>query len=456
MARQIKSLLGLFPGLNNVISGRGMGSELARNGIGSLILKISDVLLSFLIAVILARALGAEGYGVYSYVYALVTLLSIPAQFGLPNLLVRETAKALARQEWGIIQGVWRWAGRITGILTVVLILGTGAVVILWGDQFSHQQLFTMFWGLALVPLIALSALRGAALRGLHRVIQGQIPEQAILPGLLLLFILGAIFLFPATNLSPAAAMGFHVAAAALAFVTGAVLLWRATPPEVRRAEPIYESRLWLASTLPLAFIGGMQLINNRTSILILGLFTDSVQVGIYRVADQMSLLVSFGLMAINMAVAPQFARLHAIGDAGRLQKLATTSARMAFFLTTLVVAAFLLFGKLFLGLVFGAEFIPAYSPLIILACGQLVSSAAGSVAVLLNMTGNEQETARGMTIAAVGNVILNLILIPLWGTIGAAVASAVTLSSWNFLLLVAVRRKLKINSMAFGPSVNK
>ncbi len=449
----MKSLFGLFPGLNKAMKGEGMGSELVRNGVGSLVLKVSDVLLSFLIAVMLARALGAEGYGVYSYVYALVALLVIPAQFGLPSLLVRETAKALARQEWGVIQGVWRWAGRLTGILTIILIVGTGVVVAIWGEQFNREYLLTLFWGVALVPLIALGALRGAALRGLHRVIQGQIPEQAILPGMFLVLILGARFLppVPVGNLTPATAMALHVAAAGLAFIIGAWFLWRASSAEVRHARPVYDSRPWLASTLPLAFIGGMQFINNRTSVLILGLFADSAQVGVFRVAEQMSLLMSFGLQAVNMVVAPQFARLYAVGDMPRLQKLATASARAVFFLTLLVAAVFLFLGKTILALVFGPEFLPAYLPLSILAIGQLVNSVAGSVGILLNMTGHEQETARGMTIAATGNVLLNLALVPLWGIIGAAIASAITLTAWNILLVLAVRRKLKINSMAFG-----
>jgi len=440
----------MFSSLTNMITGKGLRSELTRNGIGSLVLKVAYVLLSFAITVTLARALGADGYGVYAYVYALVSMLAIPAEFGLPNLLVRETAKAFAKQEWGMIQGVWRWAGRITAILTAILILGAGVAVVIWGNQFGREQLLTMIWGLALVPLVALSQLRGAALRGLHRVVQGQLPEQVLLPGFFLLFILGAVFIFPIGSFTPAMAMALQATAAALAFIIGAWLLWRTTPAEVRGAKAVYEGRRWLASTLPLAFIGGMQFINHRTSILILGLFADSGQVGIFRVADQMSLLISLGLQAMNMVVAPQFARLYAVGDKKLLQKLATTSARVVFFLTLLVVAAFLLLGKPFLRLVFGAEFVPAYVPLSILAIGQLANSATGSVGVLLNMTGHEQETARGMTVAAIGNVFLNLILVPLWGIIGAAIASTVTLTAWNILLWLAVRRRLNINSMAF------
>ena len=446
----MKSFSDMFSSLTNIVTGKGLGSELTRNGIGSLVLKAAYILLSFAITVTLARMLGADGYGVYAYVFALVSLLSIPAEFGLPNLVVRETAMALARQKWGAIQGVWRWAGKITAILTATLVLGAGLAVVIFGDRFSREQLVTLFWGLALVPLVALGDLRGAALRGLNRVIQGQLPEQALRPGFYILLILGAAFVFSVGKFTPSIAMSLQMLAAVFAFVIGAWLLWRATPLEVRQAKPVYESRRWFASTLPLAFISGMGLINSYTSIIMLGLFVTSSDIGIYRVADQMALLVSISLQAINMVVAPQFARLYAVGNKARLQRLATTSARAVLSLTLPVVVVFLLFGKPLLKFIFGAEFVLAYGPLSILAVGQLVNSAMGSVGFLLIMTGHEQDTARGVAVAAVGNIVLNLVLIPLWGTQGAALASAITMTVWNILLWLAVRRRLMINSMAF------
>jgi hypothetical protein len=85
-------------------------STLVRDGMGSLFLKAGYILLTFGTTVLLARGLGAQDYGVFSYVYALISLLSIPAQFGLPTLVVRETAQAMARKEYGFVQGVWLWA----------------------------------------------------------------------------------------------------------------------------------------------------------------------------------------------------------------------------------------------------------------------------------------------------------------------------------------------------------
>lgn len=441
----------MFSSLINITTSKGLISEFTRNGIGSLALKAVSILLSFVITVTLARTLGMDGYGVYIYVFALVSLLSIPVEFGLPQLVVRETAKALARQEWGAIQGVWRWAGKIVAILIVIIVLGAGVVFLIWGNRFSHEQLLTCFWGLALVPLAALGNLRGAALQGLNRVIQGQLPEQVLRPVFHVLLILGAAFVFSSGNFTPAMAMSLQVLAATLAFALGAWLLWRATPLETRQAKLVYEGRRWLSSTLPLAFISGVGLINSYTSIVILGLFATPSDIGIYRVADQMALLVSISLQPINMVVAPQFARLHAVGDKIRLQRLATVSARVVLSLALPVAITFLLFGKPLLKLIFGAEFAPAYGPLSILVLGQLVNSIVGSVGTLLNMTGHEQYTARGVAVAAVGNIVLNLLLIPLWGIRGAAFASAITLAVWNILLWLDVRRQLGINSMAFG-----
>jgi O-antigen/teichoic acid export membrane protein len=254
----------------------------------------------------------------------------------------------------------------------------------------------TFYWGLALILLVALSNLRGAALRGLQHIFEGLLPEQMLLPGFFIL-LLGGTILFARSSLSPALAMALQVAAAALAFFFGAILLWRATPVLVRDAVPVYQNRRWFLSTLPLAFVDGMSILNNQIGIVILGMFAQPADVGLFRVAFQISGLTSVGLVAINMVVAPQFAQMYANGDTKQLQHLATTSARMVLMLTLPLALFFLLAGKPTLNIFFGTEYGPAYVPLVIMIIGQLVNSATGSVGYLLNMSGHERDTAFGM-----------------------------------------------------------
>lgn len=82
--------------------GNNLKSNLMRGGLASIAIKVFGLGFSLLTAVVLARVLGPEQYGIYSYVLAIVSILAIPAMFGLPSLIVRETAKAEVKQEWCI------------------------------------------------------------------------------------------------------------------------------------------------------------------------------------------------------------------------------------------------------------------------------------------------------------------------------------------------------------------
>ncbi|MFH2039368.1 MAG: oligosaccharide flippase family protein [Chloroflexota bacterium] len=424
-------------------------SRIGRETISSLILKLVSVGLAFLSTAILARILGPADYGIYSYVIAIVTLLTVPSEFGLPALIIRETASGMAREDYSAVQGVWVWSVRTTGIISISLV-GLSAIVILFFRQImAGTRLETFIWGLALVPLIALGDLRGAALRGLKRIVSGQLPEFLLRPGIFVLLLLG-VMLIGGGNFSAPNSMVLYVIASALAFTIGAWLLWRATPELVRHAKPRIENRSWLISALPLAFIGGMNIINSQASILLQGFFLKDADIGIFRVATQVSLLASFGLLAVNQVVVPRFAEIFALGEKTKLQRLVTASSRVILFFNLAITIGFVVLGKLFLRKIFGSSYEAAYIPLMILLGGQLINSGVGSVGNLLNMSHHERDSAMGLAVAVVLNIIINLLLLPIWGIIGSSIAKVISMVSWNMMLWWIVYRKLGINCLAF------
>jgi len=441
--KRLASLLGPSSGLRG---------RLIRGGLGSLALKLASTALGFLLAILLARALGPEGYGVYAFVFAIVSLLAIPTQLGLPQLVVRETAKAQAAEQWGLMRGLWRWSTLAVWLFSSGVLVLAFAGLWLFGERLDDLTGTTLIAGLLLVPLIALGNLRGAALRGLRQVVAGQLPETVFRPGLLIALCLIVLLALPAQTLTAATAMGLHALAAAIAFGLGAWLLWRARPREVAsRPAPVYAASAWTASAWPLALTSGLQAINAQIGILLLGLFAASEAVGIYKVAVAVATLIAFGLQAVNLVVMPYFARLYAQGDLARLQQLVTQSARAILALAVPVTLVFVLFGEQFLALAFGPEYAAGHTVLAILALGQLVNAGMGSVGALLNMTGHERDTLRGVAIAAVANLVLGLALIPLYGLEGAAIATAATLIIWNLLLRQAVWHRIQIETLAFS-----
>jgi O-antigen/teichoic acid export membrane protein len=99
----------------------------------------------------------------------------------------------------------------------------------------------------------------------------------------------------------------------------------------------------------------------------------------------------------------------------------------------------------------FGPEFPSAQPGLIILVLGQTINVVMGPVALLLVMTGHEREVAVATALSAALNIALNLVMIPAWGLMGTSLAVAISVSVWNILLAVRVRRRLGLHSTAAG-----
>lgn len=432
----------------HVFQGKGLRAHLLRGGVGSIGIKGAHTLLAFALAVLLARVLGPEGYGVYSFSFALLTLLAIPAQAGLPQLMVRETAKAQANRDWALMRGFWRWSNRFIVSFSLIIFTLVGAALLVGDIFFSAERRETILAGLLLVPLIALSLARSSALRGLGRVVVGQLSGNIVRPGLLIVFVLLANWLLLDYAKTPQGVMFFHVLAGLLAFLLATFLLRQARPSPMKKSgEFREEATYWRRAALPLALVAGLQLINTQADLVILGLLQDDAEVGVYRVVVQMGNLVIFGLVAINQVLHPYFAALHSAGQLVSLQRLVTISARAILLLALVPVLFFVFAGEMILGRIFGPEYILGTAPLTILAIGQLANASFGSVGALLNMTGHERDTMRGMVAAIMVNIILNLLLIPLFGMVGAATATATSYVVWNVILWAYVRRRLGIES---------
>lgn len=441
--KQLRGLVQTLLGREEVDTLRG---RLTRGATGSFALKISATGLSFVVSVLLARFLGAEGYGIYAYALAWANLLGVLATLGLDRLLTREVAAYQTRSEWGLMRGLLQRANQAVLLVSLGLALGAAVVAAL---VFEGLMLSTFWLALVLLPLVALTNLRQAAMRGLHRVVLGQLPEFLVRPLLLILLVVGA-YLALEGKFTASWAMGMHVVAAGAAFLMGAIMLIKYLPQTIKMASTTYQTRWWAQSALYLLAISAMSVINDRTPTLMLGAMKGTEAVGVYAVAYRGASLVSFVLFAINAILAPTIASLYASQEMQRLQRIITKSARLILALSLPIALGLLVFGDWLL-LLFGPEFVQGRVALSIMSLGYLVNAAMGSVGFLLTMTGHERDVAIGIGLSAVMSVALNALLIPQWSTEGAALATALCMAFWNLLLAVRVRKRLGIYPTALG-----
>jgi O-antigen/teichoic acid export membrane protein len=413
-------------------------------GVG-IFLQMLQVGASFVTAIFLARLLEPEGYGIYTYTISFLTLLTIPVQSGLPILAVREIAQARAQRDWGKLKGAMIWIFVVSAGMIVVMILIGVLIRAAGSTRIAVLDASTTFWALIMLPFWVWGKLGGATLRGLGKVQSGILCQEVLRPALLAVLILASFLI--GVMLAPPSAMALHAFAAIIAFLAAMLLLYRAFPREARTAKPIFFNRTWGLSILPLALLGGMQMINQNASLVILGVMTNPEDVGLYRVAVQIAALIEIGLYVANLALAPRFSTLYAQNRLKELQRLATRSARAVFVMSLLIIAFVLVFGQLMLRLVFGQAYVPAYVLTIPLIIAEIINVFFGSVGTILNMSGHERYTATGVSIAAIVNILANIALIPVLGALGAGIASAISMLIWNIILWRFLLNTLGIDS---------
>lgn len=414
--------------------------QLAKAAVGTFFLKIALVGLNFILSVLLARVLKVDAYGTYSYIVAWLVILGVPSELGLRTILSKEIPKLSSSSNWGLIHGLLRWSNQIALIVSIAIVVFCGLCV----PVLIPDESVVGFWiGLTFLPLSTLTALRQGSMRGFHSVALGQVSENFIQP-LTFIASLSIVSHFLAGGISIVWVMILRGISVSISFLFGVVLLLKTIPRSVFSAPPDYALEKWVKNLFPFTVISGCFVICSRADAVMLGFMQDSEAVGIYTVASRGADFVIFALGAVSMSIGPRIAEFHAKGDMQKVRSIAIKGSRAVLYVSIPIAISLLLFGNYFL-LLFGEEFVKGSTALKILCLGQVANVSAGSAGVLLDMTGHQKQSAFGIGISAVINVILNALMIPQFGVEGAAVSTAASLAIRNAYFVIVVRRKLGI-----------
>jgi O-antigen/teichoic acid export membrane protein len=124
----------------------------------------------------------------------------------------------------------------------------------------------------------------------------------------------------------------------------------------------------------------------------------------------------------------------------------------MTFWPSLVLIAILLILGEPLLRM-FGKDFVAGYPLMFVIAIGLLARAAVGPAERLLNMLGERRSCAHAYAGAFLLNVALCFVLIPRFGAMGAAIASAIALvfeSAWLFLI---AKFHLGLHCLIFGRS---
>ena len=161
-------------------------------------------------------------------------------------------------------------------------------------------------------------------------------------------------------------------------------------------------------------------LMQSTVSIMIAGWFLTSHDLGLYKSSQQMAVLIAFVLIVVNAVFPPYFAKLYKEGDPLKLQnfvkKATVWSAALALPVTFVAVG----FPE-FVMSVLGEGFEGASRLFQIIAVAQFFNVVTGPVGFLLGMTGHDKTVRNVSLVSNFFALLLFLIMIPVFGFIGAA-----------------------------------
>ena len=418
-------------------------AEVVRGASVAFLMKILAAGLSFGLNVLLARLLGAEGAGLYFLSLTVVTAGMTIGRFGLDNTILRFIAAHVSRKEWDCVKGVYKKSIIISATISISV-----SLILVMMSPWLSAEVFKkpdltqpLRWmSLSILPL-AMLFLHSEAIKALKRIRDSQLVNGVILP---FAAVCGLLILAP--HFGVIGAVWSHTAAATISAISG-WFIWRYNTQNTRGIKGEFSTSNLLQSSIPLLWVALMGMIINWSSTLLLGIWGTKVDVGIYGAASRTSILTSFILLSVNSIAAPKFAALYAIRDIAGLERVARQSTKMMILMATPVLLVFITVPSTIMG-IFGPDFSKGGPLLAILALGQFVNVATGSVGYILMMTGNEKLLRNNTLVIGLGSILMGLLFIPLWGSVGAAVTTSCSVSILNLGAYYLVWKKIGIKTI--------
>jgi O-antigen/teichoic acid export membrane protein len=411
----------------------------------ALSLKIIGIVFGYIFTLLITRNFGADTMGIFALCTTVLSIASILGRLGTDTALLRFVAEYSAQGRKDLVKEVHGKALKIVvpfSISLTIILFFSSPYISKYIFHKEHLSNYFQITSLAVLPFV-LIFINSQSLRAIKR-----IREYAFFQNISY-FLFGSIFLlilliFSVKNSLP-------VIAYVLAIFTGAIfchILWKKQSRlDSSHVSNEMSTRNILHVSIPMLLSSSMLMITQWTNTLMLGIFRTEAEVGIFNVAAKISTSISFTLIAINTIAAPKFAEFYGGKDIRGLEKFVQQSTKLIFWTSFPILLVIAIFPSFILG-IFGEEFKAGVFALLLLTIGQFISSISGSVGTLLNMTGKQKVYQYIMIATAVLNIILNVLMIPKYGIIGAAIVTMVSFAFWNLSSVIYIKYSLNIMTL--------
>ncbi len=397
---------------------------------------------SFTHTVALARFYKRAGLGLYSTAFPLGRYLTITGSLGLNSALVRFIPIHRSRNEPEQIAALMGWSLRATALVSGLLgvLLWLSAEVVSAGilGEPALAPLLRVF--AFIVPMGALVMVVTSGAQAFDRQDYRALPTSIVQPALQL----GLVLLFGWAGYAVTSAVHARAWSMLVALAVGALLVRRLTPLGLRSSLPAGRAGELLRFATPACAAGLLMSVCSSLPLLMTTALAGREETGLYAAAFRVTFIGILMLRSFTWSFDPVISRLLDAGDRAELRRVLRA-------VTTVLLAANLPFAALFILLaeplasLFGPDFLPAVTPMRILAVDSVIVALAYLADHLVLFSGRSSLVLVNNLGLLVVTFVLDLLLIPAMGARGAAVGSLAAHSALLIACLIEVGLLLRL-----------
>ena len=387
----------------------------------------------FAAQILLARTTSADTLALYFLATSLVTVAGTVAALGYPYLAVAILGRyqdPRDAQRANAFITVSRSDAMITSAFLALVI----AVVILAYPYATWSERASFLVALPAIPAIALLRTNDVIARVRSLLTTAYLPTILWRPLFFLFFAL-----FAALVLHRVDAVAYVALFAAIAIV-GAVIQATKLPVDTASSAKIDKrlSRTWRRAATGLIAVSVADLLFIDMDLLLAGTLLPRPDLAVFAVCLKLAFFAKFGVDILQGLVGPEMARSYARGDTAGLQRSIALSNLASVVSTLAMVVAAAVFGRAALA-IFGPDYVSGQAAFITLVAVQVVNAFGGPNVALLTLKGAQRRINFAYAVAGALLVVLNLVLAPLYGILGAALAVLAVYITLNIILAANV-----------------
>jgi O-antigen/teichoic acid export membrane protein len=371
-------------------------------------------------ALVLARVLGAEQYGLYNIGVSVAFVFSGVADLGLDASMERFLAVQRRRGEAESVRGTIQVGLTVTVIASVLIAIGVALFSeYIAKNVFDNLELTVLIQIVSLtIPILALTNLLSAVSRGFKRMDHSAFAYDFIQPLVRLLLIL-ALALFGLNALTATIIFGVSYLAALGVLM---YLVPTQLEPKSERKPVIRDTGALIRFGFPFWFTSVLTKLKTNIQALLLGVFNTVTSVGVFSLAGSANLIGRIATLSIATSSRPVIAELFEDDDLDGIGQIYKTTTRWTLTLNLPIFLVMVAFPDAVLR-IFGESFVAGASALVILASAELINAGTGTCGAIIDMSGRGlmKVINKGIMVALL--IGANLALIPPLGVQGAALA---------------------------------